>query len=455
MDYSVALERVQRIRERFPEKGLFAQKEWLISPQPFLISAQFADELERLGHWLLKFVKASNLLYQLSVKGKQPAWIAEYLDAGKPAALVNISRRYRYEIPRVIRPDIILTDGGYAISELDSVPGGIGLTGWLNQTYRELGFDVLGGSDGMINGFRSILPTGVIAVSNESETYRPEMEWMRDQLTARYGAQWRVAAAEKWDFRSPEPLYRFFEMFDLPNLPSRGSLIEAAESGNIRITPPLKPYLEEKLWFGLFWSRPLQKFWQRELRANHWAKLKALFPQTWVVDPAAVPHHAVIPGLEIQDWRELKKFSQKQREFVMKVSGFSELAWGSRGVFVGQDLPQREWADCIEQAIASFSRGPFILQKFFKGRLVEQPYYDPATKSIETLVGRVRLCPYYFVVSDKEVRLGGALATIVPADKKIVHGMRDAIMVPTAVELPSMETGNFKSQRSWEISESV
>src|ERR1700731_1131071 len=435
MDYSVTLERIERVRERFPEKGLFAQKEWLVSPQPFLISAQFADELERLGHWLLKFVKASNLLYYLSVKGKQPPWIASYMDAGKPAELVDISRRFRYEIPRVIRPDIILTEGGYAISELDSIPGGIGLTGWLNQTYRELGFDVLGGEDGMINGFHSILPTGVIAVSKESETYRPEMEWLCEQLIARYGSRWRVAEAERWDFRSPEPVYRFFEMFDLPNLPSKNSLIEAAKSGGIRITPPLKPYLEEKLWFGLFWSRPLQKFWRRELRASHWLKLKSLIPQTWVIDPAPVPHHAVIPGLEIQDWRELKKFSQRQREFVLKVSGFSELAWGSRGVFVGQDLPQREWSDCIEQAITSFSSGPFILQKFFKGRLVKQPYYNPASNSIETLVGRVRLCPYYFVLSAKEVRLGGVLATIVPADKKIVHGMRDAIMVPAAVDL--------------------
>jgi hypothetical protein len=443
MDYSVALERVQRIRERFPENGLFAQKEWLISPQPFLISAQFADELERLGHWLLKFVRASNLLYHLSVKGKQPAWIAGYLDAGKPGGLVDISRKYRYEIPRVIRPDIILTDAGYAISELDSVPGGIGLTGWLNQAYRELGFDVLGGGDGMINGFHSILPTGVITVSKESETYRPEMEWLCEQLIARFGPRWRVAEAETWDFRSPEPLYRFFEMFDLPNLPSRGSLIEAAESGKLRITPPLKPYLEEKLWFGLFWSRPLQKFWQRELRASHWSKLKSMIPQTWVIDPAPVPHHAVIPALEIQDWRELKRFSQKQREFVLKVSGFSELAWGSRGVFVGQDLPQREWSDSIEQALTSFSNGPFILQKFFKGRLVKQPFYNPATNSIETLVGRVRLCPYYFVSSDDEVRLGGALATIVPADKKIVHGMREAIMVPTAIELEREEVGDL------------
>jgi hypothetical protein len=435
MDYSVALERIERIRARFPEKGLFAQKEWLISPQPFLISAQFADELERLGHWLLKFVRASNLLYRLSVNGKQPSWISTYLDAGKPAELVDISRRYGNDIPRVIRPDIILTEGGYAISELDSVPGGIGLTGWLNQTYRELGFDILGGRDGMIDGFHSILPKGVIAVSKESETYRPEMEWLCDQLSARFGPGWSVAEAETWDFRSPDALYRFFEMFDLPNLPSRESLIEAATSGALRITPPLKPYLEEKLWFGLFWSRPLQKFWRRELRASHWSKLKSLIPQTWIMDPAPIPHHAVIPALEIQDWRELKKFSQKQREFVLKVSGFSELAWGSRGVYVGQDLPQREWADCIEQAITSFRRGPFILQKFFKGRLVEQPYFNPETNSIEALVGRVRLCPYYFVLSDYQVRLGGALATIVPADKKIVHGMRDAIMVPTAVEL--------------------
>jgi hypothetical protein len=45
--------------------------------------------------------------------------------------------------------------------------------------------------------------------------------------------------------------------------------------------------------------------------------------------------------------------------------------------------------------------------------------------------GRIRLCPYYFVGPDK-VKLRGALATIVPADKKLLHGMSDAIMVPSA-----------------------
>jgi hypothetical protein len=434
-DDEMALERIRRIRERFPKQGLFADKEWLISPQPFLIGAEFADELERLGHWLLKFVRKSNLLYHLSVKGKQPRWISQYLDSGKPDKLIELSRKYRSEIPQVIRPDIILTDDGYVISELDSVPGGIGLTGWLNQTYRELGFDVLGGQEGMIEGFRSILPHGVIAVSKESETYRPEMQWLCEQLASRYGPYWRVVQAEEWDFRALDPVYRFFELFDLPNLPSRETLLAATGFDRFKITPPLKPYLEEKSWFALFWSKPLQKFWRRELRASHWLRLGSLLPRTWVIDPTPVPHHAVIPGLDIQDWRELKKFSQRQREYVVKVSGFSELAWGSRGVFAGQDLPQKEWADRIQQGIESFAKGPFILQKFFKGRLVRQPFFNPATQSMDILTGRVRLCPYYFAISEKEVRLGGALATIVPADKKFVHGMRDGIMVPTAVAM--------------------
>jgi hypothetical protein len=46
--------------------------------------------------------------------------------------------------------------------------------------------------------------------------------------------------------------------------------------------------------------------------------------------------------------------------------------------------------------------------------------------------GRVRLCPYYFP-GEGRVKCAGALATICPQDKKLLHGMSDAILVPTAV----------------------
>jgi hypothetical protein len=430
---SIDLDRARAVQESMPSTGLFAGKEWLVSPEPFLLSSDVVDQLERLGHWLFKFVRATNRLYFQSVKGKKPSWIKDYFEAGKPADLIQAARANPDVLPAVIRPDIILTEQGWTITELDSVPGGIGLTDWLNQTYSDLGFDVIGTRNGMVEGFSRIFPRGVIAVSDESATYRPEMQWLVERLRSVRTSDWEVVRAEDWAFPHDVPVYRFFELFDLGKLQHKERLFEGVLNGNQQITPPLKPFLEEKLAFGLFWSRPLAQFWRRELSDRHWKLLRRFFPHTWILDPTPLPHNAVIPGLEVQDWSELKHFSQKQRELVLKISGFSERAWGSRGVHIAPDLPHHIWAEQIDKALAAFSTNPYILQRFYRGGLFEQKYFDTQSGEIRVLRGRVRLCPYYFVVSPREVVLGGVLATIVPPDKKIVHGMRDAIMVPAAV----------------------
>jgi hypothetical protein len=145
-----------------------------------------------------------------------------------------------------------------------------------------------------------------------------------------------------------------------------------------------------------------------------------------------LPQHAVIPRLEIHDWREASRFSQKERDLLLKVSGFSPLGWGSRGVALGADLPHHEWEKRIEHALSNFARQPTILQQFHKGSLFEHQYYDGENGEVRPLKGRVRLCPYYFVEPGR-VKMRGALTTIVPADKKLIHGMRDGIMVPTGI----------------------
>jgi hypothetical protein len=124
--------------------------------------------------------------------------------------------------------------------------------------------------------------------------------------------------------------------------------------------------------------------------------------------------------------------TQKERHFVIKPSGFSELAWGSRGVSIGHDLPQTEWAGALQKALVSFRTTPYILQEFHKGRLFDMEYMDERGQSMITMAGRARLSPYYFVTGEK-VELAGILATVCPADKKVIHGMQDAIMVPCAV----------------------
>lgn len=436
-----------------------------------------------LGPKLLSFYRALNRLYFESARGAQPAWVAAYLDQGKPDGLVTYSRmkRFREHLPAVIRPDIIPTADGMVITELDSVPGGIGLTAALNRVYADAvrhsssvedtfaagessssclpqhDYEIVGGRDGMVRGFAAMLRehrgscNGAVAivVSEEAKDYRPEMTWMAAELSAQ-GLETYCVDPREIRFTEEELLlavkglniplsliYRFYELFDLPNIPKAELIQYAVKKGKIAVTPPYKPALEEKSAFGLLHHPALRPYWQAELGEELFLLLTTVMPRTWILDPAPVPPSAVIPGLStgsrvITNWRDLASATQKERHFVVKPSGFSELAWGSRGVSVGHDIPQDEWAASIDTALKAFTTTPYVLQEFHKGRQYQLDYCDPVTGEMRNMAGRARLSPYYFVTGGK-ADLAGILATICPADKKVIHGMKDAVMVPCAV----------------------
>jgi len=436
-DSPPAAERARYVRDQLPAAGLFAGLTWRISPEAFPLAPDLVTRLEALGSHLLAFYRACNVLYRHSVEGKLPPWIADYLDAGKPKELIEYSRlnRFKSHIPRVIRPDVILTNSHFFIAELDSVPGGIGLTGWLGKTYAELGDQIVGGPHGMMEGFDAILraeskadkPLAIVVVSDEAATYRPEMEWLGQQLGFRVVRPQELANLDK-----TAVVYRFFELFDLPNVANAPALMDAAARGNVAVTPPFKPQLEEKMLFAFLWLDQLHGFWREQLGDKTLAALREVFPYTWIVDPTPLPPHAIIPELGIHDWRDMAMFSQKQRELVLKISGFSDRAWGSRGIYVGHDLPSTEWAEAIDLALNDFATHPFILQRFEKSKLLDAQYVDFDANDLRQFSARVRLCPYYFVIGD-EARMGGVLATICPANKKILHGMPDAVMAPCRI----------------------
>ncbi|MEW6543049.1 MAG: hypothetical protein AB1411_05510 [Nitrospirota bacterium] len=464
---------------------------WRIAPGPFLLSPAEARFFHTLGNHLLAFYRALNRLYQESVRGTQPAWVAAYLDQGKPESLVAYSRMKRFKdlLPAVIRPDIIPTNEGptghrMAITELDSVPGGIGLTGALGRVYGQWSvasgqckenqteslttthrspptdhetWEIVGGADGMVRGFAAMVRHQTagrggcvgIVVSEEGKDYRPEMTWVAARLREegldahcvepreiRFTEETLVLDREG-SARPVALVYRFFELFDLPNVPKAELIMYSAKKERTVVTPPFKPALEEKLAFALLHHPVLAPFWSRELGEESFALLSDLVPRTWILDPRPLPPSAVIPNLSVAgravaDWRDLAIASQKDRRYAVKPSGFSELAWGSRGVSVGHDLSQSEWADVLDQALASFPTTPYVLQEFHKGRQFDLSYHDERTDEVVPMAGRARLSPYYFVTGDR-AELAGILATVCPLDKKLIHGMRDAIMVPCAV----------------------
>jgi hypothetical protein len=488
------LYRCSGLRDALIEAGLFAPQSeafsattpdgdsasasWRIGLEPFPLTHDQVAFFQALGPQLLAFYRSLNRLYTESAKGTQPGWIAAWLDQGKPEALIKFSlmKRFRDELPAVIRPDVIPTQDGMVITELDSVPGGIGLTACMSQLYAnqpasssdsEKGgmHRLVGGPDGMLNGFAEMLrfqrgqQEGVVAivVSDEAKDYRREMIWLSRQLTAR-GLETHCIEPREIRFtegtlflgtpngeRPISLIYRFYELFDLPNIPKNELIQYAAKKSWVSVTPPYKPALEEKAAFALLHHPTLVSYWRRELGEDLFLHLSTVMPRTWVLDPSPVPPAAVIPGLSVAgravaNWSDLAEATQKERHLVIKPSGFSELAWGSRGVSVGHDLPQSEWATAIDSALRSFPHTAYVLQEFHKGRQYHLEYFDPATADIRPMAGRARLSPYYFVTGE-QVELAGILATVCPADKKVIHGMKDAIMVPCALAQREAATG--------------
>ena len=412
---------VADLQAALPPEGLFKGRSWRWSDQPLRLGKEDLKFFEALGKKIAAFLRVSNRLYQGSLAGEAPAWVAEWLDQGKPAEVIRLGREEKLKtaIPRVLRPDLLRTEEGWAMTEIDSVPGGVGLTAWMQENYAKLGHSLWGGGGGMRSLAEQVLgETGEVVISAEAEDYRPEWSWLVGKD--------RVKSAETYRCGSPT-VYRFFEMFDWMGLEGiRGSW----KPGTAMEAPP-KAYLEEKLWWALLWMKPLEEWWRKELGEGYFRELRALVPRAWPLRPVELPPEGVLPELEIHRWEELENFSQRARDLVIKVSGFSPRAWGSRGVTLGSDQPKEKWVPVLRQALGEWKTQPHLLQRFVRLGTVSHPVWNEQIGETEEGRWRLRLCPYYLVTGDK-VELKGALATLCPVDKKLIHGMEDAVLVPVA-----------------------
>lgn len=462
-----------QLEQAFAATTLFEAKTWQLSPAAWPLTRGQVTELEQIGAACLHFHQALENLYLRAVAGKNllrnkpllAPWVADYLDRGKPEALIAHARdpRQRGVFPTVLRPDLLLTDAGFVMTELDSVPGGIGLTAFLNRLYGggEPGSPILGAGDQMILQFHRSLtalvptignPLIAIVLSDESATYRPEMHWIADQLQLRGHRVFCLDPDDLFPLGSalcfdvdgnPEKIdvvYRFFELHDLDNIPHARYIFEAWEAGELAVAPPMRPFQEEKLSAALFHHHLLTDYWREVLPGRSHKLLSRLIPRSWVVDPTPLPPGAVLDGplaggRPLADWHQLTTASQKERDLILKISGYHETAWGARSVVYGADCSREEWQAGVDIAIDDAPHNLHVLQEYRKPRRLEHPLYPAAGEARGTATvrqGRLRLCPYYFVLGET-ARLSGALATFCPPDKKIIHGMQDAALLPCHV----------------------
>jgi hypothetical protein len=445
----------EKVRQ-YSKNSLFADKTWRWSPSPWNLPVGICQWIEDLSTAAVSFYRAIDLLYRKSWSNESVLrndellvpWVAEYYDAGKPSWLIEHGRSaaVRSLIPAVLRPDLIPHANGIALTEWDSVPGGIGLTAQLESAYE------LSKSPDMIESFAcaltdTIQDSGgraanmVIAVSEEAETYLPEMEWICEQLK-KSGLSIEVCSPQDLQvlddtvlFRNKKVdlIYRFWELFDYENVSIMPKLARVVEQKGVVVTPPMKHVQEEKLSLALFHHHRLEPFWKETLGSKDLDILRSAIPPSWILDPKEIPPGAYLDGPKVNgrkltQWSDLSKASKKDRKLVIKASGFHETAWGSRSVVIGDDASGEEWSKKISEALNNYPSPVFIIQEFMKPRTFTHTVFSEGDE-ISKESGRVRLSPYFFTFN-KKAKWSGTLATFCPADKKIIHGMRDGSLLP-------------------------
>ena len=168
--------------------------------------------------------------------------------------------------------------------------------------------------------FKSVLPNGGdIVVSEESATYRPEMDWFAAQLNdiatsnlEHPVSKWRVAA-ENYEPQPGRDVYRFFELFDLPNHSEASS--ELLKCGGGRRTDGDAAVQTvsggENVVRALLAASRCGEFWRRELGDKYFLKLQEVIPYTWLLDPTPL---AATRGHSAAGDSRLARSSQVQSE---------------------------------------------------------------------------------------------------------------------------------------------
>lgn len=452
------------LKQAFTKHTFFKNKSWQLSPTPLELPTEIVNDLNPIGEACFEFLGAINKLYQASKANKSilrnknsiVPWVADYFDRGKPENILRYSNLefLKNATPKIIRLDLMLSEQGVALTEIEVIPGGIGFTGFLHRLYENNENNLIGSSIEMLDGFYESManlaphknnPTILIAVSKESETYRPEFEWLAEELSKSgkqvycvdpetiYYENSKLKFAKNEEILEIDVIYRFFELFDLASISTSPIILEAIEKQEVIVSPPPKPIFEEKLCLALFHHYQLQDFWKETLTKESLKLLKKIIPLTWIIDGASFGPNAMLNGPRINEkilksWGELGEATQKNRDYILKISGFHEKAWGARSVTLGSDCSQEDWKTALAEAIENSQNHPFIIQEFIKPKSITHPIYDEAGKATIN-AGRVRLCPY-FMKNHSKITVKGILATICPANKKIIHGMSVATFIP-------------------------
>ncbi len=390
---------------------------FLVSPEPLYLSKDEGREVLRIGEDVTTFMQAADELYRKEGDVKQ------LLDRGKPEAF-QVARDSRYLF---VRPDLLITDGGFSICEIETSPFGLGLAELLNRAYRGVGFDTMVENGALAAFLDDNTPSvGTIVYSQKTSSYAGQLEFLAKELFSGAGRRWGAEQVDAVLDRAHTSLYRGFYQHEYSSDLFVNNLVQTLlTSSESVVIPSFTPHMEEKALLALVWDRRWDPFLVNHLGEASFKHLRAIIPPTWIVGQEQFFEPGLPNGMTSSEG--LAGLSRSNRRFVLKKSGFgNDSSWGE-GVSFLQEKSVTQARNLLVAA-SKDSQSVYVIQEF-KSSQERSMAYDKDGHSIEQMQARIRLTPYF---SMTEARLIAMKATGCE-DTNYIHASTGSINTAVAV----------------------
>lgn len=371
---------------------------FLVGPQPLYLSSADGKEVERIGKDVVDFMRVADELYHSEVDVKY------LLDKGKPKIFQGAGQsRYLF-----VRPDLLITNQGFSICEIETAPFGLALAELLNRAYRSAGFNTMVG-DGVLSQFlvKNTPSNGTIAYSQKTSSYAGQLEFLAKELLSGNGRLWQAEPADLALSRYNLNVYRGFYLHEYLSNLFVNSLVEGFLEGGGVVIPSLTPHMEEKALLALVWDKRWESFLNNQLGGAAFQHLKQVIPPTWVIGQ----EHFFAPGLPsgVSSSEGLAALSKAKRKFVLKKSGFgSGSSWAEGVIFLQEKSTER--ARVLLSVVCEDTQSLYVVQEFRPSQ--ERPMsYEKDYHTITQMQARIRLTPYFSMIAGDEGRLVAIKAT--------------------------------------------
>lgn len=364
-----------------------------VSPTPFKLSLTQKKMLEDIGKAICDYMDCCIELYNTN----ETAHLL--LDKGKPTIYKNAENiKYLF-----LRPDLILTDSGFRICEIETSPFGLGLAEVLNRTYGNEGYDTIVQQNQLRNYIHSNVENeGTIAYSEKVKAFSGQLDFMAEHLFSGNGKLWKPKLITS-DPIPTKQIYRSFYLTDQFNDPNVYNLLTEPHI----YLPTTTPQFEEKALLSFIWDKRYVDFFRNFLGTSTFELLRQVIPKTWILGEEKY----VDGGLpnNFTSSIQLSELGKSSRKFVLKQSGFSSNSSWSEGVKFLHKMSGSK----ASEALLSASKDKthlYIIQEFSQAKNVPMSFIM-TNGLLQNLNAKIRITPYYAYTGNAKGSLIAAKVT--------------------------------------------